>query len=307
MKKITLLFAATSLLAACGEEKKSENTAAASPEKSDTSTATSLTDSAKSVGKDIADSAKSVYEENKEQVKSVGTEIATQTKAVGTEIAEQAKAVASDVKEQSKSVVEGAKTQFNEVKNLFSGKTTETTTTTTNASDTAKTVAQSLTTDAVKTNASAFIAQITEQSEKVSATSTSDIKTHLKQLTSSVAGGDDASAITALQKIYAAKPTEEQVALLSEIKTNVAVLALGRNFETDDAAATGAINNAITAIKAGDTSKILTALQDVSEKVTLTDDQKTLVGNLATTYTPALAEAGTKAKGILDTVKGFGF
>ncbi|EIP98246.1 hypothetical protein OpiT1DRAFT_02698 [Opitutaceae bacterium TAV1] len=129
----------------------------------------------------------------------------------------------------------------------------------------------------------------------------------LQSLATSIQSGDDAGASGTLQKLMAAKPTDGQLAVLDDVRNNFALLALGRNFDTASSATQSAVGSAITAIKTGNATDIVTSLQGLYSNARLTDTQKELVTGLVGSWNPKLADVATKAGKLRDTAKLFGF
>ena len=169
--------------------------------------------------------------------------------------------------------------------------------------------------DSAQTQTATLLASLTDSAKKLAAsdTLTQPIKDQLAKFTSALTAGKDTDAAAALAKITALKPTAEQTALLSDLKTNFAVVALGRDFDPKDPASSGAVAKTVAAVKAKDTAGTLTGLQSLATQAKLTDDQKALVTNLAGTYGGKLTAAVDKVKAGADSVnklsegiKGFG-
>lgn len=162
--------------------------------------------------------------------------------------------------------------------------------------------------DALKTQATALLKSVTDSAAKLMSGDalSQPIKDQLAKFTSSLSAGKDAAAADALAKITALKPTAEQTALLSELKSNFAVLALGRDFDPKDPASSGAVAKTVAALKAKDTAGTLTGLQTLFTQGKLTDDQKSLVAGLVSTYGGKLAGATEAVNKVSDKLKGFG-
>ncbi len=196
--------------------------------------------------------------------------------------------------------------------------------TTTNAAAAATSTASATTAatnaaiEAVKSESTSLLGQITKSitqltsQAKTSASSAassanSGFATQLQQLLSGVQSGNDTQAAGTLQKLMAAKPTESQLNLLNEVRSDFALLALGRNFDTANAATQSSVASAITALKSGNTSNIVSSLQSLYNKGQLNDTQKQLVSGLVSSWNPKLAEAAGTAGKVLDAAKSFGF
>lgn len=154
------------------------------------------------------------------------------------------------------------------------------------------------------------ITQLTSQatSSTSSAASTSGgFAEQLQKLSGSIQSGNDAEASGLLQQLMAAKPTDSQLGLLTEVRNDFALLSLGRNFDTANAATQSSVGSAITAIQSGDTTQIVSSLQSLYSKAQLNDAQKQLVGGLVSSWNPKLAETANKAGKLLNTAKSFGF
>lgn len=184
-------------------------------------------------------------------------------------------------------------------------------TTTDSATDAAKKSA-----DTATSRAAALLQSVTDSAKKLvdSDALTQPIKDQLAKFSTALAAGKDAVAADALSKIAALKPNEQQAALLTELKSNFAVVALGRNFDAKDPAASGNVAKTVAALKAKDTAGTLAGLQSLATQSKLTDDQKALVTNLAGSFGGKLTAAVDKAKAagdsvnkITDGIKGFGF
>ncbi|MEM9226639.1 MAG: hypothetical protein AAGA45_01610 [Verrucomicrobiota bacterium] len=106
----------------------------------------------------------------------------------------------------------------------------------------------------------------------------------LEKAVSSWQGKEDATSIEMLNKLGDIEMTDGQKQLYDELKNEVDVFALGRNFDTADPAVSGPVNNAMGAIKSGDTLKAAQSLKEVSELASLTPEQKTLVTEIAAQY-----------------------
>ena len=158
----------------------------------------------------------------------------------------------------------------------------------------------------VQTQSNSLVEKLTAQIQQLAGQSDGTIKNLLTQLGSSVSSGDDAASAGLLQKIVAAKPSESQMALLSEIRSSIAALALGRSFDASDAATASVLNEALSAIKGGNVTSIVSSLQGIGEKISLNATQKELLGNLVSSWTPSLAKAGESVNQLLDSAKGLG-
>jgi len=185
------------------------------------------------------------------------------------------------------------------------------------ADNAAKTATDSATgsADTAKSQVAALLEQVTASAKTLATneTFTQPIKDQLAKFTSALPTGKDTAAADALAKITALKPSTEQTALLSELKTNFAVLALGRNFDANDPVASGNVAKTVAAIKAKDSAGTLAGLRSLAAQSKLTDDQKTLVANLAGTYGGKLTAVVDKVKAggdsvnkISEGIKGFG-
>ncbi|AHF90283.1 hypothetical protein OPIT5_08760 [Opitutaceae bacterium TAV5] len=181
--------------------------------------------------------------------------------------------------------------------------------------DTATTSANAI--DAVKAESASLLEQITKSltglasqagtTTGAAATTGDSFVTQLQSLATSIQSGDDAEASGTLQKLMAAKPTDGQLAVLNDVRDNFALLALGRNFDTANTATQSAVGSAITAIKTGNTTDIVTSLQGLYGNARLTDTQKELVTGLVGSWNPKLADVATQAGKLRDTAKLFGF
>lgn len=158
----------------------------------------------------------------------------------------------------------------------------------------------------VQTQSNSLVEKLTGQIQQLAGQSEGTIKELLTQLGTSVSSGDDAASAGLLQKIMAAKPNESQLGLLAEIRSSLAALALGRNFDTTDATTANALNEALSAIKGGNVTTIVSSLKNIGDKISLTDAQKELVGNLISSWTPSLAKAGESVNKLLDSAKDLG-
>lgn len=162
--------------------------------------------------------------------------------------------------------------------------------------------------DSLKTQATALLKSVTDSATKLMSGDalSQPIKDQLAKFTSSLSAGKDSAAADALAKITALKPSAEQTALLSELKSNFAVLALGRDFDPKDPASSGAVAKTIAALKSKDTAGTLTGLQALFTQGKLTDDQKSLVAGLVSTYGGKLTAVTDSVNKVSDKLKGFG-
>lgn len=158
----------------------------------------------------------------------------------------------------------------------------------------------------VQTQSNSLVEKLTGQIQQLAGQSEGTIKELLTQLGTSVSSGDDAASAGLLQKIMAAKPNESQLGLLAEIRSSLAALALGRNFDTSDAATASVLDETLSAIKGGNVTTIVSSLKNIGDKISLTDAQKELVGNLISSWTPSLAKAGESVNKLLDSAKDLG-
>ncbi len=157
-----------------------------------------------------------------------------------------------------------------------------------------------------QTQSNSLVEKLTGQIQQLAGQSEGTLKDLLTRLGASVSSGDDAASAGLLQKIMTAKPSESQMSLLAEIRSSLAALALGRNFDTTDAATASVLNETLSAIKGGNVTTIVSRLKNIGDKVSLTDAQKELVGNLVSSWTPSLAKAGESVNKLLDSAKDLG-
>ncbi len=136
---------------------------------------------------------------------------------------------------------------------------------------------------------------------------TEPVKAELNKLITGVTSGNDTESTSALNKIVALKPSEEQMALVKEVQSNLGVLVLGRNFDANDPASGGAVKQTIEAIKAKDTGAIVSNLKNMASNAKFTDSQKEMLTNLMGSYSGKLAGAVDSVNKATQTLKGFGF
>lgn len=217
-----------------------------------------------------------------DQAKQAAEAVAAQAKAAAEQAKQQAEAAARQAAEQAKEAAAQAQQQA--------------------------TAAATQATDALKAEISAASAKAVESAKTLLDTPqvTDSVKTELNKLISGVTSGNDAESTSALARIVALKPSDEQMTLVKEVQSNVGVLVLGRNFDANDPASGGAVKQAIDAIKAKDTAAVVTNLKTVASNASLTDSQKQVVTNLLGSYSGKLAGAVDTVNKASQALKGFG-
>lgn len=130
----------------------------------------------------------------------------------------------------------------------------------------------------------------------------SEASSTLKDARSLLRGGDDTGALAALSKLGNVKMTPGQKELYDELKQNVDVFVMGRNFDTSNPATSGAINNTIAAIRTGDTAKATQGLTELYQKGGLSSDQKQILAELLAQYKGVPVDSIKKMTGDLQNL-----
>jgi hypothetical protein len=277
---LPLLLVSAVALSGCGK-KKEEQPAPTPPAQQPAAKPVGAVDQAKQVAADVAAQAQKAGEQVVEQGKQVVAQTTEQAKAAAAQVTESAKTAVAQVKDETKTLV-----------------------------DSFKKPAAPTGADAVATlDFAALTSKVSESAKSLLSDPavTAPVKEQLTKLTDAVLGNKDGVAAAALNKIVALKPSEDQMGLVKELQSNLGVLALGRNFDVNDPASSGAVKQTIAAIQAKDTASIVSGLQKLGTTAKLTDAQKDIVGNLVGSYGGKLAGVTDSVNKASEALKGFGF
>ncbi len=139
-----------------------------------------------------------------------------------------------------------------------------------------------------------------------SAQSNPELKTQLNTSLQSLSAGKDAAALTTLfPAAQGANLTSQQVKLAKEVGNLASAYVAQRNFASLEGSQSD-VATLVNALRKGEVSPAVPALEKLAQNASLTPAQKDLVGTLADKYAPGLKKASDSLKQGLQGLQGLG-
>jgi hypothetical protein len=118
------------------------------------------------------------------------------------------------------------------------------------------------------------------------------LKTQVEGSLQSLMAGKDSNALATLfQVVQSANLTQQQVQLVKEAGNIASAFVVQRNFSSLEGAQ-GDVATLVNALRKGEITPAVPALQKIAQNAKLTAPQKELMGSLVDRYAPALKQAG---------------
>ncbi len=118
-------------------------------------------------------------------------------------------------------------------------------------------------------------------------------------------GNKSVSALGALTKLSEAKLTDAQMKLAKDVGNVGSAYLVQKNFASLEGAQ-GDVAQIVNALRKGDPTTVLPALQNVAQNAKITPAQKELAGALVDQYAPGMKKIGNALKEGLKSLPGFG-